>query len=66
MKNHMEVVPIDNYPKYESSHKFFLAALVAAGAAVFKGLEESNIIAQGWSITTNAAYYAVAKEEGST
>ena len=48
MKNHMEVVPINNYPKYESAYKFFIAALVAAGAAVFKGLEQNNIIAQGW------------------
>ena len=65
MKNHMEVVPIDNYQKYESTYKFFIQALVAAGAAVFKGLEEDNILAQGWSITTKAAYYAIAKEEGS-
>jgi hypothetical protein len=48
MKTHMEIVPIHNYLKYETSYKFFISALVAAGAAVFKGLEENNIIAQGW------------------
>jgi len=45
MKKHIEVVPISNYSKYETSIKFFIAALVAGGAAVFKGLESDNILA---------------------
>lgn len=61
----MLIVPIDNYQQYESKLKFFMSTVMTAGASVFRGLEEENIFAQGFQITTKAAYYSIAKEEGS-
>lgn len=34
----------------------------ASGAAIFRGLEEENILAQGFHITTKAAYYRFTAE----
>ena len=62
MRNHMLIVPIDNYEQYEWKLKFFLSAVMAGGAALFRGLEEENIFAQGFLINVNAAYYIVEKE----
>jgi len=58
----MNVVFVDNYTKYESNYKFFMKTLATTGAAIFKGLEEKNIIAQGFVITSTAAYNALANE----
>ena len=33
------------------------------GASVFGGLENNNILAQGWHITTRGTYYSLSNED---
>jgi hypothetical protein len=44
LKNYLQVVPISDYKKYESKYNTFITLLTTAGASVFKGLEDDNIL----------------------
>lgn len=49
--------------KYMWKLRFVLNSVCAGGAAIFKGLETENILAQGWHITTHATYYRLQHEQ---
>lgn len=60
----VEVKVIDE-AKYRWKLRFVLNSITASGAAIFRGLEEDNILIQGWHITTQATYYRINADEGS-
>jgi hypothetical protein len=40
-------------------------SIAAAGAAVFRAMEEKTLLKQGWQAATHGAYYRIMDEEGS-
>jgi hypothetical protein len=50
-------VKLQDPEKYKWKLRFVLNTVCASGAAIFKGLDYENILAQGWTITSQAAYY---------
>jgi outer membrane translocation and assembly module TamA len=62
LKKSILEVKIDDEEKYRWKLRFFLNTVTSSGAAIFKALEEENILKQGWSITTKGAYYRLNSE----
>ena len=62
MKQHITEIKVKDPEKYYWKLRFLLNTVCASGAAVFRGHESDNILAQGWHIATNAAYYRIKDE----
>lgn len=41
--------------------KDFLGFMCAGAASIFRGLENDNVLAQGWHITSMGTYYGISK-----
>lgn len=56
---------VANYKKYNKELSLMMAAVTAAGVAVFKALESENVVKQGLHAATTGAYFMIFKDEGS-
>lgn len=45
LKQHIETIEVDDYETYKWRLRFLLDTITASGAAVFRGLEQDNILA---------------------
>lgn len=57
-------VKLQDPEKYKWKLRFVLNTVCASGAAIFKALDHDNILAQGWTITSQTAYYRSQPELG--
>jgi hypothetical protein len=60
----MHNIEIKNKEKYQKDLRFVLNTVCAGGAAIFKGLEDDNILVQGYQIVSHGAYYRLQHETG--
>ena len=54
---------IENFKKYKSQMTMFKKNLFAAGAGIFKAMDERNIVTQGLTGLGTIAYYGIMRDE---